>query len=123
MICDGIDDARVIDWTGLFGDSSLVQNRCANVKGLYFMVQKALPLLNDGAAVSSMARINDLLCLGSHQNSILPWNAIMRGEVSPPRPTPSRPVGGDVVLCSVPNLAMGEPGTPAWTVLGSAKFG
>ena len=47
----------------------------------------------------------------------------MRGEVSPPSPTPSSPVGGEVVLCSVPNLAMGEPGTPACTVLGSAKFG
>src|SRR5271156_6177094 len=58
-----------------------------------------------------------------HQNSILPWKAIMRGEVSPPRPTPSSPVGGEVVLCSVPNLAMGEPGTPACTVLGSAKLG
>src|ERR1700728_5152825 len=47
----------------------------------------------------------------------------MRGEVSPPSPTPSNPVGGEVVLSSVPNLEMGEPGTPACTVLGSAKFG
>src|SRR5580700_3232261 len=47
----------------------------------------------------------------------------MRGEVSPPSPTPSSPVGGEVALSSVPNLAICEPGTPAWTVLGSAKFG
>ena len=52
--------------------------------------------------------------LGSNcQNSILPSKAIMRGEVSPPSPTPSKPVGGVVALCSVPNLAMGDPGTPA----------
>src|SRR5208282_67069 len=47
----------------------------------------------------------------------------MRGELSPPRPTPSSPVGGEVKLWSVPNLAGTEPGTPACTVLGSAKLG
>ena len=47
----------------------------------------------------------------------------MRGELSPPRPTPSSPVGGIVTLSSVPNLAGTEPGTPASTVLGSAKLG
>lgn len=41
------------------------------------------------------------LCLKA-QNSILPWKAIMRGELSPPRPTPSRPVGGEMVLVSAP---------------------
>lgn len=58
------------------------------------------------------------------QNSILPWKAIMRGELSPPRPTPSKPVGGEIVLSNVPNRAgMKPPGTPAWTELGSAKLG
>ncbi len=36
------------------------------------------------------------------QNSILPWNAIMRGELSPPSPTPSSPVGGEMVLVNAP---------------------
>jgi hypothetical protein len=36
------------------------------------------------------------------QNSILPWNAIMRGELSPPSPTPSSPVGGEMVLVNEP---------------------
>jgi hypothetical protein len=36
------------------------------------------------------------------QNSILPWNAIMRGELSPPSPTPSSPVGGEIVLVNEP---------------------
>ncbi len=46
---------------------------------------------------------------GRHpQNSIRPSNAIMRGEVSPPSPTPSSPIGGEVVLCSVPNLYIAE---------------
>ena len=30
------------------------------------------------------------------QNSSRAWNAIMRGELSPPNPTPSSPVGGEV---------------------------
>jgi hypothetical protein len=30
------------------------------------------------------------------QNSRRPWNAIIRGELSPPNPTPSNPVGGEV---------------------------
>lgn len=47
----------------------------------------------------------------------------MRGEVSPPSPTPSKPVGGEVVLYNVPNLDIAEPGAPACTVVGSAKFG
>ena len=31
------------------------------------------------------------------QNSNFPCTAIMRGLLSPPNPTPSKPVGGDVV--------------------------
>jgi hypothetical protein len=30
------------------------------------------------------------------QNSSRAWNAIIRGELSPPNPTPSSPVGGAV---------------------------
>ena len=60
---------------------------------------------------------------GYFLNSILPWKAIMRGELSPPSPTPSRPVGGEMVLCIVPErVGIIEPGTPASTLLGSAKF-
>ena len=33
----------------------------------------------------------------SAQNSRRDWNAIMRGVLSPPKPTPSKPVGGEVV--------------------------
>ena len=48
----------------------------------------------------------------------------MRGELSPPRPTPSSPVGGEMVLSRVPNLAgTYSPGTPASTLLGNAKLG
>ncbi len=49
------------------------------------------------------------------QNSILPWKAIMRGELSPPSPTPSSPVGGEMVLVSAPNpvCVAGSPGVPA----------
>ena len=48
----------------------------------------------------------------------------MRGELSPPRPTPSSPVGGEMVLSRVPNAGgMYSPGTPASTLLGNAKLG
>ncbi len=49
----------------------------------------------------------------------------MRGVLSPPKPTPSRPVGGDVVEVNAPNPVWveGFPGIPACTTLGSAKFG
>jgi hypothetical protein len=30
------------------------------------------------------------------QNSMRIWNAIIRGVLSPPKPTPSKPVGGEV---------------------------
>ena len=48
----------------------------------------------------------------------------MRGELSPPSPTPSNPVGGDVVDVRAPKpvCVLGSPGTPAIAV-GSAKFG
>ncbi len=43
-------------------------------------------------------------------------NAIMRGELSPPSPpTPNNPVGGEIVLSRVPNLAGTDtPGTPGF---------
>jgi len=49
----------------------------------------------------------------------------MRGVLSPPKPTPSKPVGGEVVEVSAPNpvWVVGFPGMPASTMLGSAKFG
>ena len=49
----------------------------------------------------------------------------MRGVLSPPNPTPSRPVGGEVVYVSAPNPVWveGFPGMPASTMLGSPKFG
>src|ERR1700677_1908337 len=49
------------------------------------------------------------------QNSILPWKAIMRGELSPPNPTPSNPVGGEIVLVKAPKpvCVAGLPGVPA----------
>src|SRR6202035_2414440 len=59
------------------------------------------------------------------QNSSRAWKAIMRGLLSPPSPTPSNPVGGEVVYASAPNplCVEGFPGIPACTMLGSAKFG
>jgi hypothetical protein len=36
------------------------------------------------------------------QNSRRAWNATIRGELSPPRPTPNNPVGGAVVDVSAP---------------------
>jgi hypothetical protein len=59
------------------------------------------------------------------QNSRRIWNAIMRGVLSPPNPTPSRPVGGEVVYVSAPKPVWveGFPGMPASTMLGSPKFG
>ncbi len=59
------------------------------------------------------------------QNSRRDSKAIMRGELSPPRPTPSRPVGGDVVEVRAPKpvCVAGFPGIPAKTMLGSAKLG
>jgi hypothetical protein len=59
------------------------------------------------------------------QNSNRDWKAIIRGLLSPPKPTPSKPVGGEVVYVSAPNpLCVEEfPGIPACTMLGSAKFG
>src|ERR1019366_5905687 len=49
----------------------------------------------------------------------------MRGELSPPSPTPSNPVGGDVVLVSAPKPVCVErfPGIPAITLDGRLKFG
>src|ERR1700728_556797 len=58
------------------------------------------------------------------QNSIRARKAIMRGELSPPSPTPKRPVGGEIVLSRVPNFGgIYSPGTPASTLLGNAKLG
>ena len=39
----------------------------------------------------------------------------MRGELSPPSPTPSNPVGGEMVLVSAPKpvWVAGLPGVPA----------
>src|ERR1700733_2878013 len=61
---------------------------------------------------------------GVTQNSILPWNAIIRGELSPPSPTPSKPVGGEIVLVKAPKpvWVAGLPGGPA-RLLGKAKLG
>jgi hypothetical protein len=49
------------------------------------------------------------------QNSIRAWNAIIRGELSPPKPTPRSPVGGDVVNVREPKpvCVAGLPGIPA----------
>ena len=51
----------------------------------------------------------------SNQNSNRAWNAIMRGELSPPSPTPSKPVGGEVVDVKAPKpiCVDGLPGIPA----------
>jgi len=59
------------------------------------------------------------------QNSNLAWNAIIRGLLSPPNPTPSKPVGGEVLYVSAPKpvCVEGFPGIPASTMVGSAKFG
>lgn len=45
--------------------------------------------------------------------------------LSPPNPTPSRPVGGEVVYVSAPNPVWveGSAGIPARTMFGSPKFG
>ena len=47
----------------------------------------------------------------------------MRGELSPPSPTPSSPVGGEVVLVSAPKPVCVErfPGIPAITIRGQAE--
>jgi len=44
--------------------------------------------------------------------------AIIRGELSPPKPTPSSPVGGEVVFVNAPNPTWvpGLPGMPAFIV-------
>src|ERR1700689_1477204 len=49
----------------------------------------------------------------------------MRGELSPPNPTPSRPVGGEVVDVKAPKpvCVEGLPGIPATTLDGKLKFG
>ena len=49
----------------------------------------------------------------------------MRGELSPPYPTPSRPVGGEVVEVKAPKpvCVAGLPGIPAITFDGRLKFG
>jgi len=48
----------------------------------------------------------------------------MRGLISPPKPTPSKPVGGDVVDVSAPNplCVEGFPGMPACIMPGSAPW-
>jgi hypothetical protein len=59
------------------------------------------------------------------QNSSFTCTATMRGLLSPPKPTPSKPVGGDVVYVRAPNpvCVVGFPGTPASIMLGRPKFG
>jgi hypothetical protein len=49
----------------------------------------------------------------------------MRGLLSPPRSTPGKPVGGDVVYVRAPKpvCVEGFPGMPARTMLGSPKVG
>ena len=51
----------------------------------------------------------------AHQNSRRAWNAIIRGELSPPSPTPSRPVGGEVAYVKAPKPVWVDtlPGMPA----------
>src|ERR1022692_3628821 len=58
------------------------------------------------------------------QNSSFACTAIIRGELSPPNPTPSSPVGGDVVelIAPKPVCVAGCPGIPA-TTDGKAKLG
>ena len=58
------------------------------------------------------------------QNATFSCTAIIRGELSPPSPTPSNPVGSEVVEVSAPKpvCVPGSPGIPA-TELRSAKFG
>ena len=48
-----------------------------------------------GGRVRTRKRKKDFV--RKRQNSRRAWKAIMRGVLSPPRPTPSRPVGGEVV--------------------------
>src|ERR1017187_5195782 len=59
------------------------------------------------------------------QNSNRACKAIIRGLLSPPKPTPSNPVGGEVVYVSAPKpvCVEGFPGIPASVMLGSPKFG
>jgi hypothetical protein len=61
----------------------------------------------------------------SDQNSSRAWNAPILGLLSPPRSTPSSPVGGEVVPVIAPNpvCVAGLPGIPAFSTLGSAKLG
>src|ERR1019366_1237690 len=63
-------------------------------------------LLDNGPALvlrhsTAVANVNSIhlwnIAVFSVQNSSRIWRAIMRGALSPPRPTPSSPVGGDVV--------------------------
>src|ERR1700722_11711460 len=66
-----------------------------------------------------------VVVLFRYQNSRANRKAIMRGVLSPPKPTPSNPVGGEVVYVSAPNPVWveGFPGMPASTMLGSPKLG
>jgi len=59
------------------------------------------------------------------QNSRGACKAIIRGLLSPPNPTPSGPVGGEVVYLRAPKpvCVEGLPGTPASTGLGNPKLG
>ena len=63
-----------------------------------------------GALLLRVVRVKDPC-----QNSSRAWKATMRGELSPPSPTPSSPVGGEVVYVSAPKPVCvdGLPGTPA----------
>ena len=57
------------------------------------------------------------------QNSIRPRKAIIRGALSPPRPTPSNPVGGEIVLFKAPNRSRGMAAGDAGLLEGRAKLG
>jgi len=76
--------------------------------------------ISSGAAIVAHA-----WCFLGSQNSSRSCNAIIRGLLSPPNPTPRRPVGGEVVYVRAPNpvCVEGFPGMPANTLLGSPKLG
>ena len=65
--------------------------------------------------ISAMAVRQVIASFMYSQNSTRACKAIMRGLLSPPSPTPSKPVGGEVVYVSAPNplCVEGFPGMPA----------
>ena len=60
-------------------------------------LKRAISRVADARRMRNIIPLSRKICKYGNQNSSRAWNAIICGELSPPSPTPRRPVGGETV--------------------------